>query len=105
MRSGRRASGNSSRAPGFLLAPCIVANWSLFESLSSTMNALSHCGAAGTHDGKSQLRTWPFSSAGTLAAVAIVAETGDATLGDHLNLHRMRSLGTPRNAHSSCHLT
>src|SRR5215510_12994496 len=51
------------------------------------------------------LRTWPFGSAGTLAAVAIVAETGDATLGDHLYLHRVRSLGTPGNAHSPCHLT
>src|SRR5262245_1461445 len=53
-----------------------------------------HCGAR--CDPQWETRTWPFSSAGTLAAVAIVAETVDARLGDHL--HRVRSLETPRNA-------
>src|SRR5262245_17931316 len=72
---------------------------------SSSMNVLSHCGARCDPRWEVALRTWPFSSAGTLAAIAIVAETGDATLGDHLYLHRVRSLETPRNAHSSCRLT
>src|SRR5262249_2600618 len=72
---------------------------------SSTMNVRSHCGASCDPRWEVALRTWPFSSAGTLAAIAIVAETGDATLGDHLYLHRVRSLETPQNAHSSCRLT
>src|SRR5262249_16622287 len=49
----------------------------------------------------SRTRTWPFSSAGTLAAVAIVAETADASPGDHMNRGRWLEY---REMHSSCHL-